>query len=72
MSAFNRDNSYMTAKQAELHSMRMRSQEARYPAASNFSDQHKSMMNPETIDRVDHINRQANKACSDFSLGVKE
>jgi len=25
MSAFNRDSSYMTAKQAELHQMRMRS-----------------------------------------------
>jgi len=70
MSAFNRDNSYMTAKQAELHSMRMRSQEARYPAASNFSDQHKSMMNPEAIDHVK--SQAANKACSDFSLGVRE
>ena len=39
MSAFNRDNSYMTAKQAELHNLRMRSQEARYPAAaSSFTD----------------------------------
>ena len=41
MSAFNRDNSYMTAKQAELHNMRMRSQEARYPASTSFQDQHK-------------------------------
>ena len=41
MSAFNRDNSYMTAKQAELHNLRMRSQEARYPASTSFQEQHK-------------------------------
>ena len=37
MNAFKRDSSFMTAKQAELHSMRIRSQEGRYPPSS-FAD----------------------------------
>lgn len=69
MSAFNRDNSYMTAKQAELHNMRMRSQESRYPTSSSFQDQHKHIMNPEI---VDNVSRQQTKTVSDFSLVAKE
>ena len=34
MNAFNRDSSQMTAKQAELHNMRIRSQESRYQLSS--------------------------------------
>ena len=63
MTAFKRDASYMTAKQAELHSMRIRSQEGRH-APSSFQEQHK-MNNPED---ADHPHAGA-KACSEFTLG---
>ena len=71
MSAFNRDSSYMTAKQAELHNMRMRSQEAqRYPPSS-FADQNRSMNNPETDINRSHMAGGV-KSCSEFTIGAKE
>ena len=64
MNAFKRDSSFMTAKQAELHSMRIRSQEGRYPPSS-FADQHKAVNNPES-----ELNRHAAaKRITEFSLG---
>jgi len=51
----------MTAKQAELHSMRIRSQEGRH-APSSFQEQHK-MNNPED----DPLSNT--KHCSEFTLG---
>ena len=58
MNLFNRDSSYMTAKQAELISMRVRSHEGRYPPSS-FPEQMK-MNNPET----DMIPRQSTNPAS--------
>ena len=56
MSAYSRDSSHMTAKQAEFHNLRMRSQENRYPPTS-FLEQQKQ------------LNPELENAVSEFSLG---
>ena len=50
--------------------MRMRSQEARYPAASSFQDQNRNlgMNNPE----VDAVRMPNAKSVSEFTIGAKE
>lgn len=62
----------MTAKQAELHNMRIRSHEGRYPPSS-FQEQHKNMhsqppLNPET----EQVRVQAHAPVSQFSLIPKD